>query len=271
MMAATGAEPFLVDDYLVRTPSRTLMLPVKGDSMIDAGIHEGDIVVVERAAAARSGDFVIAIVDDEFTRRRRIHPQGIGHRAGPFHPQAPQQGLSGDPSQGAARNLRRRHRPRQTVPGLSHGLSIPSAMPCRPALAVAQSPLGPRGETAVGRLSGSLPDRTNVDEGPPSRSMATRRRQPRDPRRFTAKVSQAEYSRRRCLSRYADASGEKVIIISVGATMRCARRRDSLLERDTPSPIFGGQADQNPPRNLAIICPGGHPNSPSDGHFKIPQ
>lgn len=62
-----GGEPFLVDDYLVRTPSRTVMVPVKGDSMVEAGIHDGDIVVVERSKAARSGDFVIAIVDNEFT------------------------------------------------------------------------------------------------------------------------------------------------------------------------------------------------------------
>jgi len=62
-----AGEPFLVDDYLVRTPSRTVMVPVKGDSMVDAGIHDGDIVVVERSKAAKAGDFVIAIVDNEFT------------------------------------------------------------------------------------------------------------------------------------------------------------------------------------------------------------
>ena len=67
MVEGGGGEPFLVDDYLVRTPSRTVMVPVKGDSMIEAGIHDGDIVVVERSKAAHSGDFVIAIVDNEFT------------------------------------------------------------------------------------------------------------------------------------------------------------------------------------------------------------
>ncbi len=67
MVEGAGGEPFLVDDYLVRTPSRTVMVPVKGDSMVEAGIHDGDIVVVERSKAARSGDIVIAIVDNEFT------------------------------------------------------------------------------------------------------------------------------------------------------------------------------------------------------------
>lgn len=67
MIEGTQGELFLIDQYLVRQPSRTVMVPVKGDSMIDAGIHEGDLVVVERAKAATAGDFVVAIVDNEFT------------------------------------------------------------------------------------------------------------------------------------------------------------------------------------------------------------
>jgi repressor LexA len=67
MIDSSQGELFLIDQYLVRQPSRTVMVPVKGDSMIDAGIHDGDLVVVERTKAARAGDFVIAIVDDEFT------------------------------------------------------------------------------------------------------------------------------------------------------------------------------------------------------------
>jgi repressor LexA len=67
MIEESHGQLFLVDLYLVRQPSRTVMVPVKGDSMVDAGIHDGDIVVVERTRAAKAGDFVIAIVDDEFT------------------------------------------------------------------------------------------------------------------------------------------------------------------------------------------------------------
>ena len=62
-----GADPFLIDDYLVRNPSRTVMIPVRGDSMLEAGIHDGDIVAVERTTEARPGDFVVAVVDNEFT------------------------------------------------------------------------------------------------------------------------------------------------------------------------------------------------------------
>jgi len=67
MIEGAQGDLFLIDRYLVRQPSQTVMVPVKGDSMIDAGIRDGDVVAVERARAARAGDFVIAIVDDEFT------------------------------------------------------------------------------------------------------------------------------------------------------------------------------------------------------------
>jgi repressor LexA len=56
-----------IDSYLVKAPSKTTLIRVKGDSMVDAGILEGDLVVVERQANANVGDIVVAIVDDEFT------------------------------------------------------------------------------------------------------------------------------------------------------------------------------------------------------------
>lgn len=67
MIEGGAGEPFLVDNYLIRQPSRTVMVPIKGDSMIDAGIHDGDVAVIERGRPAAKGDFVIAIVDDAFT------------------------------------------------------------------------------------------------------------------------------------------------------------------------------------------------------------
>jgi repressor LexA len=56
-----------IDEYLVRQPSSTVLVTVRGDSMIDAGIMEGDTVVVEKRNMANIGDMVIAIVDNEFT------------------------------------------------------------------------------------------------------------------------------------------------------------------------------------------------------------
>jgi SOS regulatory protein LexA len=56
-----------IDEYLVRHPSQTVLVTVKGDSMIDAGIHPGDVVVVEKRNAAQPGEIVVAIIETEFT------------------------------------------------------------------------------------------------------------------------------------------------------------------------------------------------------------
>ena len=56
-----------IDSFLVERPSRTVLVRVRGDSMLDAGIHDGDIVVVEKDSPASVGDIVVAIVDNDFT------------------------------------------------------------------------------------------------------------------------------------------------------------------------------------------------------------
>jgi repressor LexA len=61
------SEAISIDDYLIDRPSASVMVRVKGDSMIDAGIHDGDIAVVEKRHSANVGDVVIAIVDGEYT------------------------------------------------------------------------------------------------------------------------------------------------------------------------------------------------------------
>ena len=65
-----------IDEYLVNQPSRTVLVTVKGDSMIDAGILDGDTVVVEKRASANVGDIVVAIVDNEFTLKRLDREKG---------------------------------------------------------------------------------------------------------------------------------------------------------------------------------------------------
>src|SRR5204863_9041860 len=59
-----------LDDYLIERPSQTVLVRVKGDSMQDAGILEGDLVVVEKTASAKRGDIVVAVVDNQFTLKR---------------------------------------------------------------------------------------------------------------------------------------------------------------------------------------------------------
>ena len=56
-----------LDEFLVEKPESTFMLRVTGDSMIDAGIHPGDMVLVERDAPPRKNSIVIAQVDGEWT------------------------------------------------------------------------------------------------------------------------------------------------------------------------------------------------------------
>jgi repressor LexA len=51
-------------------------LKVQGDSMIDAGIHDGDTVVIQRCDDAPNGDIVVALVDDEEATLKRIRKRG---------------------------------------------------------------------------------------------------------------------------------------------------------------------------------------------------
>jgi SOS regulatory protein LexA len=70
------ADAVTIDDYLIERPSQTVLVRVKGDSMIDAGVLDGDLVVVEKRAAAQKGDIVVAIVDNQFTLKRLDLEQG---------------------------------------------------------------------------------------------------------------------------------------------------------------------------------------------------
>lgn len=51
---------------LIKHPQATFLLRVRGESMKDAGIFDGDVVLVDRAITPRSGMVVIAVVDGEF-------------------------------------------------------------------------------------------------------------------------------------------------------------------------------------------------------------
>ena len=67
-----------LEDYLVPAPSRssTFLLRVKGDSMIDAGIQESDLVLVERGTEPRVNDIVVGVLDGEFTLKRLKRDKG---------------------------------------------------------------------------------------------------------------------------------------------------------------------------------------------------
>ena len=51
-------------------------LEVRGDSMIDAGILDGDIAVIKRTDSADTGDIVVALIDDEEATLKRFRRRG---------------------------------------------------------------------------------------------------------------------------------------------------------------------------------------------------
>lgn len=61
-----------LNDELIDHPAATFFVRVEGNSMIGAGIHHGDTLIVDKAIEAISGKIVIAVVDGEFTVKRLV-------------------------------------------------------------------------------------------------------------------------------------------------------------------------------------------------------
>ncbi len=59
-----------LNEYLIANSAATFFVRVSGDSMINAGIHDQDILIVDRSLTAESGDVVIAVVDGELMVKR---------------------------------------------------------------------------------------------------------------------------------------------------------------------------------------------------------
>ena len=59
-----------LNELMIQHPSSTYFLKAAGDSMIDAGIGDGDLLVVDSSITADHGDIVIAAVEGEFTVKR---------------------------------------------------------------------------------------------------------------------------------------------------------------------------------------------------------
>lgn len=82
-----------LDDWLIRNKEASFMLKVSGDSMIDAGIRPGDMVILERGREPKNGDVVVAEVDREWTikfyekRGRTVTLIPANKRYGPITPQ----------------------------------------------------------------------------------------------------------------------------------------------------------------------------------------
>jgi len=64
-----------LNQLLIRRPSATYFVRVSGDSMIDAGIGEGDMLVVDSSLTAKHGNIIVASLDGEFTvKQLMLHP-----------------------------------------------------------------------------------------------------------------------------------------------------------------------------------------------------
>ena len=88
--------PLDLNELLVKRPAATFFVRVQGDSMIGEGIHDGDLLVVDRSLRPASGDVIIACVDGDFTvktyrRVKRDEGRGMGDeiRLEPANPDFP--------------------------------------------------------------------------------------------------------------------------------------------------------------------------------------
>jgi repressor LexA len=86
------ADTVTLDELLIRNKEATYLLKVNGDSMIEAGILPGDLLIVERGATPRDGDIVIAQVDREWTmkyfrkRGTKVFLEAANTNYQPIHP-----------------------------------------------------------------------------------------------------------------------------------------------------------------------------------------
>lgn len=59
-----------LNKFLIKHPSATFYVRVNGNSMQDAGIKDGDMLIVDRALEPKNNDIVVCIIDGEFTVKR---------------------------------------------------------------------------------------------------------------------------------------------------------------------------------------------------------
>ena len=80
--------PLDLNELLVKRPAATYFVRVEGDSMVGAGIRDGDLLVVDRSLRPADGDVIIASVDGDFTvKTYRRDKSGV--RLEPANPNYP--------------------------------------------------------------------------------------------------------------------------------------------------------------------------------------
>lgn len=66
-----------LNQHLIDNPAATFMVRVSGDSMTGAGIHDGDVLIVDRSRTPVPGKIVVAVLDGELTVKRLQRNNGI--------------------------------------------------------------------------------------------------------------------------------------------------------------------------------------------------
>ncbi len=77
-----------LNQFLIKHPAATFFVRVEGDSMKNAGISNGDILIVDRAITPQSGQIIVAILNGEFTVKR-VKKQGQHLLLIPENPEFP--------------------------------------------------------------------------------------------------------------------------------------------------------------------------------------
>lgn len=94
ILAEEDRKYLTLDDYLIEDPVSSFLLTVSGDSLIEAGIFEGDLVVIEKKREASPGEIVLAEIDREWTLKilkrdqNKLYLASANIKYPPFFPQS---------------------------------------------------------------------------------------------------------------------------------------------------------------------------------------
>lgn len=92
ILAQQSRSYLTLDEYFIEKPDNSFLLKVHGDSMINVGIFEGDLVVIEQKGDFKAGDIVLAEIDNEWTlkilkkEKGRTYLEAANPMYPPFYP-----------------------------------------------------------------------------------------------------------------------------------------------------------------------------------------
>ena len=66
-----------LNEHLIKHPAATFYIRVRGDSMINAGIFDGDLVMIDRSIDPKKNSVILAVVNGEFTLKRYLRDEGL--------------------------------------------------------------------------------------------------------------------------------------------------------------------------------------------------